>query len=81
MVGEPRKHEHAEDRHLVIAQAIDAVNHTAAGHHVNVVTHVNHGHPGEFLFQALTDEFGDDLQWEYIEQCGCGGHVTRVYVE
>lgn len=75
------KPEHADDRDLVLTQAIDAVKHTASGHHVNVVTHANHGHPSEFLFQALTDEFGDELEWEYVEQCGCGGHVTRIYVE
>ena len=23
----------------------------------------------------------DELEWEYVDQCGCGGHVTRVHVE
>jgi putative CGCGG family rSAM target protein len=75
------KPQHADDRDLVVVQAIDAVKHTAAGHRVNVVTHGNHGHPREFLFPALAAEFGDDLELEYVEQCGCGGHVTRVHVE
>jgi putative CGCGG family rSAM target protein len=75
------KPQHADDRDLVLAQAIDAVKHTASGHHVNLVTHANHGHPSEFLFQAFTDELGDDLEWKYIEQCGCGGHVTRIYIK
>lgn len=72
--------EHGEDRDLVVQQAIDAVEHTASKNHVNLVTHANHGHPSEYLFEALEGAFGDDLDWEYIEQCGCGGHVVRVHV-
>ncbi|WP_207592844.1 CGCGG family rSAM-modified RiPP protein [Halomontanus rarus] len=72
---------HAEDRDLVLEQAVDAVEHTAPGHHVNLVTHGNHGHPEGYLYdelEAATD--GEELEWEYIDQCGCGGHVTRVHV-
>lgn len=75
------KPRHADDRDLVIAQGLDAARHTASDHHVNSVTHGNHGHPSEFLFGALADEFDGDVEWEYIEQCGCGGHVTRVDIE
>ena len=74
---------HGDDRDLLLAQAVDAVEKTAAGHHVNLVTHGDHGHPAEYLFDALDAEFGDDgdhVDWEYVEQCGCGGHVTRVHV-
>lgn len=74
------KPKHSDEQELVIRQAIEAVNQTAEGNHVNLVTHENHGHPSEYLFTALEDEFGDeDIDWEYIEQCGCGGYVTRVY--
>ena len=72
--------EHAEDRDLLVRQAIDAVEHTAAGNHVNLVTHGDHGHPEEYLVDALEAELGGDLDWEYVEQCGCGGHVVRVHV-
>ncbi|MXR21154.1 CGCGG family putative rSAM-modified RiPP protein [Halobacterium bonnevillei] len=72
--------EHAEDRALVVAQAVDAVEHTAPGYHVNLVTHGDHGHPETYLFEELAEAF-DDVDWEYVEQCGCGGHVTRVNVE
>ena len=68
---------HAEDRDLLVRQAVEAVEHTAAGYHVNLVTH---GHPEDYLFGALSSAFGDDVEWEYVEQCGCGGHVTRVHV-
>jgi putative CGCGG family rSAM target protein len=74
------KPHHADDSALVVEQAIDAIDHTAPGNHVNLVTHGNHDHPSEYLFDALAEEFGDDIQWHYIEQCGCGGHVTRVHV-
>ncbi|WP_254546995.1 CGCGG family putative rSAM-modified RiPP protein [Halomarina pelagica] len=74
------KPRHADDRDLVVAQAIDAVEHTAPGNHVNLVTHGNHGHPSAFLFPALRDAFDASVEWEYVEQCGCGGHVTRVHV-
>jgi len=72
---------HASDRDLLVSQAVDAIEHTEPGNHVNLVTHGDHGHPSEYLYEALEDRVDGDLEWEYIEQCGCGGHVTRVYVE
>jgi len=71
---------HAESRALVLEQAEQAVAHTAPGNHVNLVTHGDHGHPETYLYDALDERFGDGVSWEYVEQCGCGGHVTRVYV-
>lgn len=72
--------EHGENRELVVEQAIDAVEHTEPGYHVNLVTHGAHGHPETYLYDALEDAVGDDVEFEYVEQCGCGGHVTRVHV-
>jgi len=74
------KPHHGEDRALVLAHAADAVEHTAPGNHVNLVTHGDHGHPEEYLFPHLDEQFGDDVDFEYVEQCGCGGHVTRAHV-
>jgi len=71
---------HESDRERVVAEAIDAIDHTAPGNHVNLVTHGAHGHPETYLFDAL-DEHAPASTWEYVEQCGCGGHVTRVHVE
>jgi len=73
------KTHHAEDRSLVVSQAVDAVEHTAAGNHVNLVTHGDHGHPETYLYDALDEHAGID--YEYVEQCGCGGHVVRVHVQ
>lgn len=74
------KPEHADDRDLVLAQAIDAVEHTAPGNHVNLVTHESHGHPSSYLFPALERRLEGDHEWECVDQCGCGGYVTRVRV-
>ena len=73
------KPHHADDRDLVVSQAMDAVEATADGTHVNLVTHRDHGHPETYLWEHLEATFeGVDL--EYVDQCGCGGHVTRVHV-
>jgi len=73
---------HAEDRGLVLDGAVEAVEHTEPGNHVNLVTHGEHGHPEDYLYDALAEVGWDrDLSWEYVDQCGCGGHVTRVHVE
>jgi len=71
--------EHAEDRELVVAQAKDAVRKTASGNHVNLVTHEAHGHPEGYLYEALEAAF-DDLETTFVDQCGCGGYVSRVVV-
>jgi putative CGCGG family rSAM target protein len=71
---------HADDREQVLDGALTAIEHTASGYHVNLVTHAEHGHPETYLYQVLDTEYGDDLTWEYIDQCGCGGHVLRVHV-
>jgi putative CGCGG family rSAM target protein len=72
---------HRDDEPLVIEQAIDAIEHTAAGNHVNLVTHGEHGHPATYLHAKLDERFGDAIAYEYVQQCGCGGHVTKVRVE
>ncbi|RKD88650.1 CGCGG family putative rSAM-modified RiPP protein [Halopiger aswanensis] len=74
------KPKYAANSELAIHDAIDAIEHTTAGNHVNLVTHAELGHPETFLYDALEDEY-DGLNWEYIDQCGCGGHVTKVHVE
>lgn len=75
---EPR---HADDRSTVVEEAVDAVERTHPGHHVNLVTHSAHGHPEGYLYDALSERFRDSIDLEYVSQCGCGGHVTRVTVE
>ncbi|WP_254544871.1 MULTISPECIES: CGCGG family putative rSAM-modified RiPP protein [Halobacteriales] len=76
------KPQYADDRSLLERHAIEAIEHTTSGHHVNLVTHEAHGHPETYLYDALSERFGaEDVRWEYIEQCGCGGHVVRAHIE
>ncbi|WP_396613629.1 CGCGG family rSAM-modified RiPP protein (plasmid) [Haloferax sp. S1W] len=71
--------EHAASQRRVVRDALDAVERTANGCHVNLVTHKNHGHPESYLYPALEREF-DDVDVAFVDQCGCGGFVTRVHV-
>lgn len=71
---------HADDEALVCSQAEVAIERTVSGHHVNLVTHAAHGHPESYLFSHLDTVYGDDIDVEYVKQCGCGGHVTRIHV-
>jgi putative CGCGG family rSAM target protein len=73
------KPEHARDPQFVVDGAVEAIEHTAPGNHVNLVTHGDHGHPEAYLFPELRERY--DHEVEYVEQCGCGGHVARVHVE
>jgi len=73
--------EHAVSADRVVSEAIEAVERTAEGYHVNLVTHGDLGHPETYLYDELADAFADrECCWEYVERCGCGGYVTRVYV-
>ncbi|QCC52689.1 CGCGG family putative rSAM-modified RiPP protein [Halapricum salinum] len=71
--------EHADDPDLVVAQAVEAIEHTTAGNHVNLVTHGDLGHPETFLYDAI-ERRSEGVTLEYVEQCGCGGHVVRAHV-
>jgi putative CGCGG family rSAM target protein len=72
--------EHADNPELLLEQAVEAIERTAPGYHVNLVTHGDHGHPSTYLFSELDDAVGDAIEYESVEPCGCGGHVTRVFV-
>jgi putative CGCGG family rSAM target protein len=74
------KPHHADDRDLLVEQAVEAVQHTTTGYHVNLVTHGAQGHPSEYLFEAVREGVDAGLTVSYVDQCGCGGHVTRVHV-
>ncbi|WP_323676002.1 CGCGG family rSAM-modified RiPP protein [Halorubellus sp. PRR65] len=72
--------QYADDRELLVEHALDAVERTASGVHVNLVTHGTHGHPETYLYPVLDEELGEEFSYEYVERCGCGGHVSRVHV-
>jgi putative CGCGG family rSAM target protein len=71
--------QHAVDMELLVEEAIKAIENTTAGTFLQLVTHEAHGHPSEYLYEVLDDAFDDDIEWEYICQCNCGGHILRVY--
>lgn len=62
---------HAESERRGVEDALDAVGRTDPGHH---------GRSETYLFPALEDAYGDDARWEFVDRCGCGGYVTRVFV-
>jgi len=71
------KPKHATNQERIREEAQRAIERTASGYHVNLVTHGDHGHPETYLYGMLD---GLDVEYEYVERCGCGGHVTRVHV-
>ncbi|WP_026581997.1 CGCGG family putative rSAM-modified RiPP protein [Bacillus sp. J33] len=73
------KEEYESDLELVIKEAIDAVQRTAKGFYVNIVTPAVFGNPDDYLTEALTLYFGNKIDSKYISQCSCGGHVLRVW--
>lgn len=75
--------QYAHDVDQLVLDAVKAVSITASGHYVNLVTHEAAGHPAEGLIsmlEAALHEAGvHDTKLVYINECGCGGHVTRAY--
>ncbi|WP_280770354.1 CGCGG family rSAM-modified RiPP protein [Salipaludibacillus daqingensis] len=71
--------EYAEDRDLVIRHAIEAIDETADGCYVNLVTPDVFGNPDDYLSLLIREKYGDTITTKFIDQCGCGGYVLRVF--
>jgi putative CGCGG family rSAM target protein len=71
--------EYEFDKNLIMEDGIKAVEETAPGYYVNLVTSNNFGDPEEYLTPLLIEKFGDAIQTKFIDQCGCGGYVLRVW--
>lgn len=71
--------DHASDRRLTVAEAVDAVEQTAPGRFVDLVTAQRHGHPSSYLYEPLraATRSADVVD---AGRCSCGGYVTRVRV-
>lgn len=71
---------HPED---VIAESMAAIQRTKEGYYVNLVTPGACGDPRDWLIPQLSAQVRQanlpvrDIR--YIDQCGCGGYVTRVF--
>jgi putative CGCGG family rSAM target protein len=66
----------------LLKDALEAVQTTASGHFVNLVTPEGVGHPEQAFIPSLIARMQEDniivKDVRYIDECGCGGHVTRV---
>lgn len=71
--------EYENDIELVVNDAIEAVQTTSKGYYVNVVTPANFGNPVDYLTPALDSYFSKKIEMKFIDQCGCGGYVLRVW--
>lgn len=71
--------EYEHDLELVVKDAIEAVEQTSKGYYVNVVTPDAFGNPDDYLTEALHLFFGNQIEAKFIDQCGCGGYVLRVW--
>jgi len=72
-----------EDVEELVRESVLAISRTKLGHFVNVVTPGSCGDPADWLIPQLEIQLAEqNLAFDrmvYIDQCGCGGYVTRVY--
>lgn len=71
--------DYEKDIKLVIKDALEAVVNTGVGYYVNVVTPATFGNPLDYLAEVLDQQFGEQVKYQFIDQCGCGGYVLRVW--
>lgn len=71
--------EYEKDIDLIIKDALTAVKETSVGYYVNLVTSEAFGTPVEYLQPLLEKMFPNQLKIKFIDQCGCGGYVLRVW--
>ncbi|MDF2854596.1 MAG: putative rSAM target protein family [Neobacillus sp.] len=71
--------EYEQDIDLIINDALKAVEETNVGCYVNLVTAATFGSPVDYLNPLLNEVFKNKINVKYIDQCGCGGYVLRVW--
>ena len=71
--------EYIENRDLIVQDSITAILETEVGCFVNLAAAENHGNPDDYLVPALEERFGGCIQIQFVDQCGCGGYVYRVF--
>ncbi|MFP5110809.1 CGCGG family putative rSAM-modified RiPP protein [Bacillaceae bacterium C204] len=64
---------------MIMADALQAVEETKAGCYVNLVTASAFGNPTTYLQPLIEALYGDKVKIKFIDQCGCGGYVLRVW--
>lgn len=68
---------HRADRELVVAEAVDAVDQTAEGTVVEIVTPAIHGNPDAYLCEALSSA-AEGAAVRYRGRCECGSYAMAV---
>jgi len=67
----------------IVPESVKAVVQTKPGCYVNIVTPEEYGDPRDSLIPQLSSQLMKKeipvKEIRYIDQCGCGGYVTRVY--
>lgn len=71
--------DHASDRQLTVAEAVDAIERTASERFVDLVTAELHGHPATYLYEPVRS-VERPVRISDEGRCTCGGYVTRVRV-
>lgn len=71
--------EYESNQAMIIEDGIKAVEETDIGYYVNLVTSANFGNPDLYLTPHLKKRFDNRIQAKFINQCGCGGYVLRVW--
>ncbi|UOF92707.1 CGCGG family rSAM-modified RiPP protein [Fodinisporobacter ferrooxydans] len=71
--------EYIQNRDLIVQDSIASIEETAPGYFVNLAVADIHGDPDLYLIPVLEHRFGDQIRVQFIDQCGCGGYVYRVY--
>jgi putative CGCGG family rSAM target protein len=71
--------EYEQDIDLIIKVALKAVEDTNVGCYVNLVTAGRFGNPVDYLQPLLNVVFENNVKVKFIDQCGCGGYVLRVW--
>ncbi|MEH7072472.1 CGCGG family putative rSAM-modified RiPP protein [Neobacillus drentensis] len=64
---------------LIITDALQAVEETKKGCYVNLVTAERFGNPVNYLQPLLEELYTNNVNIKFINQCGCGGYVLRVW--
>jgi putative CGCGG family rSAM target protein len=71
--------EYEEDIDLILKDALQAVEDTKEGCFVNLVTSEAFGNPVDYLQPLLEKMYTNKVKIKFIDQCGCGGYVLRVW--
>jgi hypothetical protein len=67
----------------MFTESMAAIKQTDIGFYINLVTPGKNGDPRSWLIPHLKQQLDlESVEWKeirYVDECGCGGHVTRVY--